>query len=109
MHSSKYLNGQPIYNYEHGKMEGGDRGRYNGGVGYDPYNPNENFVGCQDCNEMNVVEGFEGCSSGSCNLVEGFNGIDFDYNLSRRRDWIIFIFLVIFLGILVYYFFVVRR
>lgn len=46
MHEKKYLNGQPIYNYEHGKMEGVSRGKYNGGDGYNPY----------------IVEGFSECN-----------------------------------------------
>lgn len=105
MHSSKYLNGQPIYNYEHGKMEGGDRGRYNGGKGFDPYNPNETFMGCSDCSEMDVVERFEGCSGGGCNLVEGFDRVD----LRNKFDWMVFSFFVVLICILIYYFFVIRR
>lgn len=36
-HEHKYLNGQPIYNYGHGLMEGVSRGKYMGGKGYNPY------------------------------------------------------------------------
>jgi len=36
-HDKQYLAGQPIYNYPHGKMEGGDRGRYLGAESYNPY------------------------------------------------------------------------
>jgi len=62
MHPHKYLNGQPIYNYEHGKMEGVSRGKYTGGKGYDPYNPNEveNFC-CGKSNENEIVENFSNC------------------------------------------------
>jgi len=55
MHENKYLNDQPIYNYDHGKVEGVSRGKYMGGKGYDPYDP-ENFCGCRDGGK--VVEGF---------------------------------------------------
>lgn len=37
MHPKEYVNSQPIYNYPISKIEGGDRGRYKGGDGYNPY------------------------------------------------------------------------
>jgi len=106
MHPYKYMNEQPIYNYPHGKIEGGDRGLYKGGKGYDAYDAYDNFVGCQECNEYNVVEGFEGCAGG-CNLVEGYDGTVI--KKCKGMDKWIFIFFVIFLCIIIYYFFVVRR
>ena len=57
-HENKYLNDQPIYNYGHGNMEGGDRGRYDGGKGYDAYEVENFCCGKKDGGE--VVEGFEG-------------------------------------------------
>jgi len=67
MHPRKYLSDQPIYNYPHGKMEGSSRGRYKGGMGYDPYDPMdgvENFCGCNfRNNEYEVVENFGDCSA----------------------------------------------
>lgn len=65
-HDYQYLNGQPIYNYPHGKMEGSSRGKYDGGKGFDPYNPLENFAGCKKCScdgpVEPIYENFAGCS-----------------------------------------------
>lgn len=54
-HEYKYLNKQPIFNYGHGLMEGGDRGQYTGGKGYNPY----------------VVEGFCGSCGGNSSGATG--------------------------------------
>ena len=87
MHPHNYVNGQPIYNYPYGKMEGDSRGPYKGGMGFDPYNPNEAFCGGYD-----VVEGF----SGGCGCGRGMGGLMFG-------------FVMVFLVVLIIYFLSVRR
>ena len=53
----QYLNDQPIFNYGHGLMEGGNLGKYTGWKGYNPY----------------LLEGF----NGGCGCKGGNTGIAF--------------------------------